>query len=64
MGCYYLTMSVPDRPGDGMIFSSLAEVHLAYAAGKVAHARPDQGPAAEEPLPCAKSSTTRRPTAR
>src|SRR5258708_14366658 len=35
MGCYYMTMVVPDRKGEGMTFSSMAEVHLAYALGKV-----------------------------
>ena len=35
MGCYYLTMSVPEAKGDDMIFSSLEEVEMAYAAGKV-----------------------------
>ena len=35
MGCYYLTMSVPEAHGDDMIFSSLEEVEMAYAAGKV-----------------------------
>ncbi|HUY37100.1 MAG TPA: DNA-directed RNA polymerase subunit beta' [Pirellulales bacterium] len=35
MGCYYMTMVVPDRNGEGMTFSSMAEVHLAYALGKV-----------------------------
>ncbi|HQU44802.1 MAG TPA: DNA-directed RNA polymerase subunit beta', partial [Pirellulales bacterium] len=35
MGCYYMTMSVPDRKGDGMVFSSSAEVHLAYSLGKI-----------------------------
>jgi len=40
MGCYYLTMSLPDRRGQGMIFSSLHEVQLAYALGKLdTHAR-------------------------
>ena len=40
MGCYYMTMSLPGGDGDGMVFSSLPEVHLAYALGKVAtHAR-------------------------
>ncbi|MBN2293704.1 MAG: DNA-directed RNA polymerase subunit beta' [Pirellulales bacterium] len=33
MGCYYLTMAVPDRKGEGMIFSSEDEVHLAYSLG-------------------------------
>jgi DNA-directed RNA polymerase subunit beta' len=35
MGCYYLTMSVPEAPGDDMVFSSLEEVEMAYAAGRV-----------------------------
>src|SRR5580698_9553096 len=40
MGCYYMTMSLPDRKGDGMVFSSFPEVHLAYSLGKVdTHAR-------------------------
>jgi DNA-directed RNA polymerase subunit beta' len=40
MGCYYLTMSVPNSLGDDMIFSSMEEVEMAYAAGKVGtHAR-------------------------
>ncbi|MBI2826351.1 MAG: DNA-directed RNA polymerase subunit beta' [Planctomycetia bacterium] len=40
MGCYYMTMSLPDRKGDGMSFSSFAEMHLAYALGKIdTHAR-------------------------
>jgi DNA-directed RNA polymerase subunit beta' len=40
MGCYYLTMSVPTAPGDDMVFSSMEEVEMAYAAGKVhTHAR-------------------------
>ncbi|HEY2841785.1 MAG TPA: DNA-directed RNA polymerase subunit beta' [Pirellulales bacterium] len=40
MGCYYMTMSLPDRKGDGMAFSSFPEVHLAYALGKIdTHAR-------------------------
>ncbi len=36
MGCYYLTLSRPGRPGEGMVFSNTAEVHLAFAQGKVA----------------------------
>jgi len=36
MGCYYLTLSLPDRPGAGMIFASIEEVHTAFAQGKVA----------------------------
>ena len=40
MGCYYLTMGVPESKGDGMVFSSMDEVATAYAAGKVGtHAR-------------------------
>src|SRR5262249_54383432 len=40
MGCYYMTMVVPDRKGEGMVFSSPGEVHLAYGLGKIdTHAR-------------------------
>ena len=40
MGCYYVTLSKEGMRGDGMTFASTAEVHLAYAQGKVAtHAR-------------------------
>jgi DNA-directed RNA polymerase subunit beta' len=40
MGCYYLTMTVPTAVGDDMHFSSMEEVEMAYAAGKVGtHAR-------------------------
>jgi DNA-directed RNA polymerase subunit beta' len=35
MGCYYMTMSLPSRRGEGMAFSSLEEVQLAFAMGKV-----------------------------
>ena len=35
MGCYYMTMSRPDRPGEGMVFASVEEVHRAFAQGKV-----------------------------
>jgi len=35
MGSYYLTMALPDRRGEGIVFSSPDEVHLAYALGKV-----------------------------
>ncbi len=31
MGGYYLTMSLPDRKGEGMVFASVAEVQLAYS---------------------------------
>ncbi|MGD9721889.1 MAG: DNA-directed RNA polymerase subunit beta' [Pirellulales bacterium] len=40
MGCYYVTMSLAGRRGEGMVFSSLAEVQLAYSLGAVdTHAR-------------------------
>ena len=40
MGCYYMTMSLPDARGDGMLFSSLDEVQLAHSLGKVStHAK-------------------------
>jgi DNA-directed RNA polymerase subunit beta' len=35
MGCYYLTMEVPESRGDDMVFSSMDEVETAYAAGVV-----------------------------
>jgi len=35
MGCYYMTTSLPDRKGDGMVFSSTDEVQLAYSLGAV-----------------------------
>ncbi|MSR58824.1 MAG: DNA-directed RNA polymerase subunit beta' [Planctomycetaceae bacterium] len=35
MGCYYATLSKADRPGDGMAFASIGEIHLAFASGKV-----------------------------
>ncbi|MEX2309835.1 MAG: DNA-directed RNA polymerase subunit beta', partial [Pirellulales bacterium] len=35
MGCYYLTMNVPEAKGDDMAFSSLEEVDMAYSAGKI-----------------------------
>jgi DNA-directed RNA polymerase subunit beta' len=35
MGCYYLTMSVPEAKGDDMVFSSLEEVEMAFLAKKV-----------------------------
>ncbi|MBN8626734.1 MAG: DNA-directed RNA polymerase subunit beta', partial [Planctomycetes bacterium] len=40
MGCYYVTMNVPERKGDGMTFGSVQEVMLAHSLGKVdTHAR-------------------------
>jgi len=35
MGCYYMTRALTDRRGDGMIFASTDEVHLAYSLGVV-----------------------------
>ncbi|HUG19765.1 MAG TPA: DNA-directed RNA polymerase subunit beta' [Planctomycetaceae bacterium] len=35
MGCYYLTMKRPGRPGEGTIFASLDEVHMAFGQGKL-----------------------------
>jgi DNA-directed RNA polymerase subunit beta' len=35
MGCAYLTLKQPDRQGEGMIFTSPAEVFMAFAQGKV-----------------------------
>jgi len=40
MGCYYVSVSLPGRKGEGMTFSSLEEVQLAYSLGVVdTHAR-------------------------
>ncbi|NLS91046.1 MAG: DNA-directed RNA polymerase subunit beta' [Planctomycetaceae bacterium] len=35
MGSYYMTLAVPDRKGEGMVFASSDEVQLAYSLGKV-----------------------------
>jgi len=35
MGSYYVTMEVPDSLGDGMVFSSVDEVEIAYASSQV-----------------------------
>src|SRR5437667_9420837 len=35
MGCYYMTMDVPDRKNEGMTFGSMAEVEMAHALGVV-----------------------------
>jgi len=35
MGCYYMTLELADRLGEGMIFSSIEEVYTAYDLGKV-----------------------------
>ena len=36
MGCYYMTMEIPDRDGDGMSFTSVDELELAWMSGRVA----------------------------
>jgi DNA-directed RNA polymerase subunit beta' len=35
MGCAFLTLKRPGRPGEGMVFSSVNEVHTALAHGKI-----------------------------
>lgn len=35
MGCYYLTLKRPDRPGEGIVFASSEEVFMAFQLGKV-----------------------------
>jgi len=35
MGCYYLTLTLPDRPGEGMTFASTEEVYRALSQGKI-----------------------------
>jgi len=35
MGCYYLTMALPGRKGEGMVFKDANEVQLAHSLGKV-----------------------------
>lgn len=35
MGCYYMTLELADRLGEGMIFSSIEEIYTAYDLGKV-----------------------------
>jgi len=40
MGCYYMTLELPDRKGEGMAFATFDEVELAHSLGKVdTHAR-------------------------
>jgi DNA-directed RNA polymerase subunit beta' len=40
MGCYYLTMQMAGRRGEGMVFKNVEEVELAHSLGKVhTHAR-------------------------
>ncbi len=33
MGCYYISLELPDRKGEGMVFSSMEEADLAFAQG-------------------------------
>ncbi len=35
MGCYFISMAVPGRKGEGMIFSSIEEADLAYSLGVI-----------------------------
>ncbi|MGV3606944.1 MAG: DNA-directed RNA polymerase subunit beta' [Planctomycetaceae bacterium] len=35
MGCNYITLELPGRKGEGMIFSSFAEAELAYSHGRI-----------------------------
>lgn len=35
MGCFYTTMALTERKGEGMVFASVDEVEMAYAQGKV-----------------------------
>ena len=35
MGCYYLTMALPSRKGEGMVFKNAEEVEMAHSLGKV-----------------------------
>jgi DNA-directed RNA polymerase subunit beta' len=35
MGCYYLTMAIPGRKGEGMVFKDFAEVEIAHSLRKV-----------------------------
>jgi len=40
MGCFYITLDLPNRRGDGMTFANLQEADLAYALGVIdLHAR-------------------------
>jgi DNA-directed RNA polymerase subunit beta' len=35
MGCYYMSIALPNRKGEGMTFASVEEVQLAYALGVI-----------------------------
>ncbi len=35
MGCYYLTMAIAGRKGEGMVFKNFEEVEIAHSLGKV-----------------------------
>jgi DNA-directed RNA polymerase subunit beta' len=40
MGCNYISIMLPDQPGEGMVFSSPTEADYAYSLGKIAlHAK-------------------------
>jgi DNA-directed RNA polymerase subunit beta' len=40
MGCFFMTVDLPNRRGEGMKFASMEEAHLAYSLGKIElHAR-------------------------
>ena len=40
MGCYYITLMLPNQKGEGMVFSSLGEADTAYAQGIISmHAK-------------------------
>ena len=62
MGCYYITATLSDCRGDGMKFTSFAEVQLAYSLGKVHTHASDRGPLAQGP-PHQERCGRRRPAA-
>ena len=35
MGCYFMTVMLPNRKGDGMVFASMEEAELAYSLKKI-----------------------------
>ena len=61
MGCYYMTMSLPGRKGEGMIFSLAGRSAAGLLAGQGRHARPHQGQAAAEPPPARAKATNAKP---
>jgi DNA-directed RNA polymerase subunit beta' len=48
MGCNYITLMLPGRKGEGMVFSSLEEADLANALGVIDYARVDQSSTAAD----------------